>query len=91
MGPCHDPDYVADPGEGPRRDRGCVVDLTLTDGNGEELLMPPNFEDSSERTGHDYEGPVRRRHTQPRPPARGDKEHGFERFKLPNLPLENVP
>ena len=55
MGPCQDPDYVADPGEGLRHDRGCVVDLTLIDGNGEELLMPPNFEDSSERTGHDYE------------------------------------
>lgn len=39
MGPCQDPDYVADPGEGLRHDRGCVVDLTLIDGNGEELLM----------------------------------------------------
>jgi hypothetical protein len=39
VGPCQDPDYVADPGEGLRHDRGCVVDLTLIDGNGEELLM----------------------------------------------------
>lgn len=39
VGPCQDPDYVADPGEGLGHDRGCVVDLTLIDGNGEELLM----------------------------------------------------
>jgi zinc D-Ala-D-Ala dipeptidase len=46
---------VADPGEGSRYNRGCAVDLTLIEGNIEELLMPPNFENSSERTGCGYE------------------------------------
>jgi len=46
---------VADPGEGSRNNWGCAVDLTLIEGNVEELLMPPNFENSSERTGCGYE------------------------------------
>jgi zinc D-Ala-D-Ala dipeptidase len=39
--PYQDSDFVADPAEGSRHNRGCAVDLTLVDsGNGEELLMP---------------------------------------------------
>jgi D-alanyl-D-alanine dipeptidase len=68
-----------------------VVDLTLIAGNGEKLLMPPNFEDSSERTGHDYED-LSEDATRNRDLLREViKSHGFERFKLSNLPLENVP
>jgi zinc D-Ala-D-Ala dipeptidase len=53
--PYQDPDYVGDPAEGSRHNRGCAVDLTLVDGNGEGLLMPTDFDDFSERAGHDYE------------------------------------
>jgi D-alanyl-D-alanine dipeptidase len=53
--PYQDPDYVADPTDGSRHNRGYAVDLTLIDGNRRELLMPPDFDDFSERVGHDYE------------------------------------
>ena len=104
--PYQDPDYVADPAEGSRHNRGCAVDLTLVDGNGEELLMPTDFDDFSERAGHDYEDlpeeAIRNRDLL----REAMESHGFvaletewwhydcqdfERFELLNLPLESVP
>lgn len=104
--PYQDPDYVADPAEGSRHNRGCAVDLTLVDGNGEELLMPTDFDDFSERVGHDYEDlpeeAIRNRDLL----REAMESHGFvaletewwhydyqdfERFELLNLSLESVP
>ena len=53
--PYQDPDFVADPAEGSRHNRGCAVDVTLVDSaNGEELLMPTDYEDLTEKAAHDY-------------------------------------
>jgi zinc D-Ala-D-Ala dipeptidase len=104
--PYQDPDYVADPAEGSWHNRGCAVDLTLVDGNGEELLMLTDFDDFSERAGHNYEDfpeeAIRNRDLL----REAMESHGFvaletewwhydcqdfERFELLNLPLESVP
>lgn len=46
--------YVADPAVGSRHNRGCAVDCTLVDQMGNELLMPTEFDDFSERAHRDY-------------------------------------
>lgn len=50
-------DYVADPRKGSRHNRGCAVDLTLFDlKTGQEVKMPSDFDDFSERAHPDYQG-----------------------------------
>lgn len=51
-----DPNYVADPARGSRHNRGSAVDITLVNSNGEELLMPSEFDDFSERSHLNYNG-----------------------------------
>lgn len=46
--------YVADPAKGSRHNRGCAVDVTLVDLDGNELEMPTGFDDFSERAHLDY-------------------------------------
>lgn len=48
--------YVANPTRGSRHNRGAAVDLTLVDGNGNELEMPTGFDDFSERAHRNYNG-----------------------------------
>lgn len=50
-----DPRYVANPKNGSRHNRGCAVDLTLVDADGEELAMPTEFDNFTERAHHDYD------------------------------------
>lgn len=53
--PYQDPDFVADPAEGSRHNRGCAVDVTLVDSStGEELPMPTSYDDFTVKAGHDY-------------------------------------
>jgi D-alanyl-D-alanine dipeptidase len=53
--PYQDPAFVADPAEGSRYNCGCAVDVTLVDSaNGEELLMPTDYDDLTEKAAHDY-------------------------------------
>ena len=53
--PYQDPAFVADPAEDSRHNRGCAVDVTLVDSaNGEELLMPTDYDDFTEKAAHDY-------------------------------------
>ena len=105
--PYQDPDFVADPAEGSRHNRGCAVDVTLVDSaNGEELLMPTDYDDFTEKAAHDYidlpEEAIRNRDLL-REVMEG---HGFaaletewwhydcqdwERFEVMDLPLESVP
>ena len=64
--PYQDPDFVADPAEGSRHNRGCAVDATLVDSaTGEELPMPTDYDDFTEKAAHDYvdlpEGVIRNR------------------------------
>jgi len=49
--------YVADPEKGSRHNRGAAVDLTLHDlSTGENIEMPSEFDDLSERAHRDYVG-----------------------------------
>ncbi len=47
--------YVANPKNGSRHNRGAAVDLTLVDSSGNELKMPSEYDDFSERAHHDYQ------------------------------------
>ncbi len=50
-------DYVANPQEGSRHNRGCAVDLSLYDlRTGREVDMPSGYDEMSERAHADYEG-----------------------------------
>lgn len=59
-----DPRYVADPAKGSKHNRGCAVDLTLSDINGRELPMGTDFDDFSEvaHTAHTATLSVEERH-----------------------------
>lgn len=46
--------YVADPKKGSRHNRGMAVDLTLVDKNGNELSMPTEYDDFTEKAHRDY-------------------------------------
>jgi D-alanyl-D-alanine dipeptidase len=50
-------DYVADPGQGSRHNRGCAVDLTLYDlKTGHAVEMPSLYDEMSERAWPGYRG-----------------------------------
>lgn len=50
-------DYVADPRQGSRHNRGCAVDLSLYDlATGREVAMPSRYDEFSERAHPDYAG-----------------------------------
>lgn len=49
-----DPRYVADPKKGSRHNRGAAVDVTLVDLAGNELPMPTEYDDFTEKAHHDY-------------------------------------
>jgi D-alanyl-D-alanine dipeptidase len=50
-------DFVADPAEGSRHNRGCAVDLTLYDlRTGGPVRMPSGYDEFSERAYPDYAG-----------------------------------
>ncbi len=51
-----DPRYIADPAIGSKHNRGSAVDLTLIDAQNQELVMPTQFDDMSERAHRDYQG-----------------------------------
>lgn len=48
--------YVSDPRKGGRHTRGTAVDVTLITKDGQELLMPSDFDDFSEKAHQDYKG-----------------------------------
>lgn len=50
-------EFVADPAEGSRHNRGCAVDLSLYDlKTGQEVAMPSGYDEMSERSYPDYTG-----------------------------------
>ena len=104
--PYQDPDYVADPAEGSRHNRGCAVDVTLVDESGEELPMPTGFDDFTERAAHGYEDLPEEAKTNRDLLREVMEGHGFaaletewwhydcegwERFELLDLPLTELP
>jgi D-alanyl-D-alanine dipeptidase len=48
--------YVSDPRKGGRHTRGTAVDVTLVRKDGQELTMPSDFDDFSEKAHRDYRG-----------------------------------
>lgn len=48
--------YVSDPRKGGRHTRGTAVDLTLITKEGQELTMPTDFDDLSEKAHREYQG-----------------------------------
>ncbi len=58
-------DFVANPAQGSKHNRGCAVDLTLYDlKTGREVEMPSSYDDMTERASPDYAGgrPEQRTH-----------------------------
>ena len=58
-------EFVADPAQGSRHNRGCAVDLTLFDlATGQAVDMPSDYDDFSERAYPDYSGAsaIQKRH-----------------------------
>jgi len=50
-------EYVANPAEGSRHNRGCAVDLTLYDlKNGQPVSMPSGYDEMTERAHSNYSG-----------------------------------
>ena len=50
-------EFVADPGQGSKHNRGCAIDLTLYElATGREVAMPSGYDDFSERAHPDYAG-----------------------------------
>jgi len=49
-----DKSYLADPKKGSKHNRGAAVDITLVDENGQELPMPSNYDEFSERAHLKY-------------------------------------
>jgi D-alanyl-D-alanine dipeptidase len=47
--------YVAHPSYGSNHNRGCAVDVTLTDLKGKEIKMPTKFDDLSKKANHNYQ------------------------------------
>jgi D-alanyl-D-alanine dipeptidase len=104
--PYQNPDFVADPAEGSRHNRGCAVDLTLVDEIGEELPMPTGYDDFTKKASHDYQN-LPEEEIRNRDLLRAVMEsHGFqalptewwhydyvgwERFELLDLPLNGIP
>jgi D-alanyl-D-alanine dipeptidase len=55
--PPHLREFVANPAQGSRHNRGCAVDLTLFDlATGREVEMPTPYDDFTEKAAQDYEG-----------------------------------
>lgn len=73
-----DPDYVANPETGSNHNRGAAVDVTLVDANGNELEMPTEFDDFSERAAAEFSdvSATARKNRQLLQTAM--KKHGFE-------------
>ncbi len=58
--PPKDHQYVADPAQGSRHNRGCAVDLTLYNlKTGQPVTMPSSYDEMSERAHADYAGGTR--------------------------------
>lgn len=100
-----DSNYVANPANGSRHNRGAAVDLTLVDSAGNELEMPTEFDDFSDRAHRDYQGasPKALQNRQLLEdamknrgfiPLKSEWWHfdapGWEKFPLLDVPLESI-
>mgnify|MGYP005839660529 CR=1 FL=1 len=101
-----DPRYVANPARGSRHNRGAAVDLTLVDQDGNDLKMPTDFDDFTEKAGRDYQGNSSEVQSNSDLLSQVMQKHGFmplvfewwhfdlvdwEKFPILDLPFESVP
>jgi D-alanyl-D-alanine dipeptidase len=100
-------EFVANPGEGSRHNRGCAVDLSLYElASGKEVPMPGVYDEMSERSYPNYAGgtPGQRAHRQVLRAAM--EKQGFtvfqsewwhfdyrdwRRYRIGNIPFERIP
>jgi zinc D-Ala-D-Ala dipeptidase len=76
--PPEDHEYVADPSQGSRHNRGCAVDLTLYDlKSGRPLDMPSGYDDFTVRAHPDYTGGTERQRANRDLLRRGMEAGGF--------------
>lgn len=88
--------YISDPRKGGRHTRGTAVDLTLVTLQGEELIMPSEFDDFSERAHRDYMGASKEAMQNRELLEKIMKKHGFiglpsEWWHFDYLGWENYP
>ncbi|HSP32718.1 MAG TPA: M15 family metallopeptidase [Thermoanaerobaculia bacterium] len=102
--PIKDADFVADPKQGSRHNRGAAVDLTLVDlPTGQELPMPSNYDEFSDRARRNYtsgspeqlanrqklEDAMKRHGFEPLPSEWWHFDYsGWKDFELMDVPLE---
>lgn len=100
------PNYVANPANGSRHNRGSAVDVTLVDGKGKELEMPTGFDDFTERAYRDYNGASDRAKKNRKQLEDAMKKYGFiplatewwhfdapdwEKFSILDVPFGAIP
>jgi len=104
--PIRNPDFVADPAQGSRHNRGAAVDLTLVDlRSGAEIAMPTPYDDFTPRARQDYNDlppqvianrarlrDVMTRHGFDALPSEWwhFDYRGWKRFELMDIPLQNL-
>jgi D-alanyl-D-alanine dipeptidase len=105
--PADKKNYVADPAEGSRHNRGCAVDLTLYDlKTGQMLSMPSGYDEMTDRAHVDYTGGTEgeRRHRgilRAAMEAEGFAVYPFEwwhydykdwkQYRIGNVPFDRIP
>jgi D-alanyl-D-alanine dipeptidase len=105
--PIKNPDFVADPAKGSRHNRGAAVDVTLIDLHSSgELPMPTPYDDFTPRARQNFadvtpevranrellRDVMTRNGFEPLPSEWWHFDfHGWERFELLDVPLEEVP
>ncbi|MGI0488417.1 D-alanyl-D-alanine dipeptidase [Pantanalinema rosaneae CENA516] len=97
--------YVANPAVGSRHNRGSAVDVTLVDREGQELEMPTDFDDFSDRAHLDYAGGSAQSRRNRQILHQTMTQHGFialptewwhfdgqnwQQYQVMDVPLENV-
>jgi len=104
--PVRNPDFVADPAQGSRHNRGAAVDLTLIDlRTGREIAMPTPYDDFTPRARQDYSDlppdvianraklrdAMTRHGFDPLPTEWWHFDfRGWKKFELMDLPLQNL-
>jgi len=104
--PIRNPDFVADPAQGSRHNRGAAVDLTLIDlRTGREIAMPTPYDDFTPRARQDYNDlppdvianraklreAMTRHGFDPLPTEWWHFDfRGWKRFELMDIPLQNL-
>jgi D-alanyl-D-alanine dipeptidase len=95
--PADKKDYVANPADGSRHNRGCAVDLTLYDLKaGEAVTMPSGYDEMTERAHPDFKGgtPEQTRHRETLRKAmesEGFKVYQFEWWHFDCKDWQNYP